>query len=457
MKQSLRPVSLIACCVMALVFTWTVNSIGNFRDWHSPISYDVANYYSYLPAIFIQKDLTLSFYDEHPDWYALKYAPNKAPNGNNVIKMTMGLAFYYAPFFLVAHGYSLLFDNPDGFSSSYRLLLLLSTVFYTVLGMFYLRKILLRYFTDVISALVLISLGIGTNLFYYTVHEPMSHAYLFFTFIIIMYLTIRWHDQPSLVTAAKLGFFAGLAILIRPTDGLILLIPLLYGITSLQAIGNKIRMMAAYWPHVLLLSFVLLIPPFFQMLYWKKITGQWLFFSYVGEGFLWNDPRILDGLFSYRKGLFVYTPVISFAFLGLIVLKKYCSEFVVPVLLFTIINIYIVLSWWSWWYGGSFGLRAFIESYALLALPMGAFYQHLFKAAWSKYLLMLAITSLCTLNQVQIYQYRHAIINYDSMTKKAYWYVFFKTTINEEEKKTLDTLLSAPEWQRAEKLKQHRE
>lgn len=453
MKQLLHPFSFIACCIMALVFTWTVYSIGNFRDWHSPISYDVANYYCYLPAIFIQKDIALHFYDEHPEWYVQKFAPNKAPNGNNVIKMTMGLAFYYAPFFFIAHGYALLFDNPDGFSSPYRFMLLLSAVFYTVVGLFFLRKILLRYFSDAVSMLVLISLGIGTNLFYYTVHEPMSHAYLFFTFIIIMFLTIRWHDRPSAGTAAMLGLCCGLAILVRPTDGIILLIPLFYGITSRQAIINKFRLITTHWPHLLLLTLVLACPLCLQMLYWKKMTGQWLFFSYVGEGFLWNDPRIMEGLFSYRKGWFLYTPIIGFSFLGARVMWKYCREFLVPVLLFTIINVYVVLSWWSWWYGGSFGLRAFIESYALLALPMGAFYQQLFSIAWSRYALLLVITVLCVINQVQIYQYRHAIINYDSMTKKAYWYVFLKTTLSEEEKKTLDTLLEPPEWQRAEKLK----
>jgi len=30
------------------------------------------------------------------------------------------------------------------------------------------------------------------------------------------------------------------------------------------------------------------------------------------------------------------------------------------------------LSWWAWWYGGSFGLRAFIDSYSLLIFPLAA-------------------------------------------------------------------------------------
>lgn len=453
MKQFFRSKSLVSCGMMAALFTWTVFNIANFKDWRSPISYDVANYYSYLPAIFVEGDLSLKFVDEHPEWFAQKYTPNKAPNGKNVIKMTMGLAFYYAPFFFMAHGYSLLFDQPDGYSTPYRLLLLLSTVFYCVWGLLILRKLLLFYFTEAAAALVLLTLGIGTNLFYYTVHEPMSHAYLFFTFAVIMYYTVQWHLKPSVKDAIIIGFFSGLAILIRPTDGLILLIPLLYSVTSFSTFTAKMKLLLQYRNHVAILLIFLLVPVVFQLWYWKSITGQWLFFSYVGEGFLWDDPQIWDGLFSYRKGWLLYTPAISFAFPGFFFVRRYCSGFALPVFLFTIINIYVVLSWWSWWYGGSFGQRAFIESYALLALPMAACYQQLMKLKGGTYFLPAVITLLCIVNQVQTFQYRHYYIHWDSQTKAAYWYNFLQMHMTEEEKKTLEKLQEPPPWQRFEQLK----
>lgn len=454
MKKYFRSLSLVSCWIMAIVFTWTVFNIGNFKEWRSPISYDVTNYYCYLPAIFVEGDLTLKFYDAHPEWFVNKYAPNKAPNGSNVIKMTMGLSFYYAPFFFIAHGYAMIFDNPDGYSSPYRLMLLLGTVFFSVLGLFYLRKLLLLYFAEGATTLVLLSLGIGTNLFYYTVHEPMSHAYLFFTFVIIMYYTVQWHRLPSLKDAARIGFFSGLAILIRPTDGIILLIPLLYSVTSIATLQTKLALLITHRKHVMLLGIALFIPISFQLIYWKMVTGQWIFFSYVGEGFLWNDPEIWNGLFSYRKGWILYTPIISFAFLGFFFLYRYCRDFFVPILLFTIINIYVVLSWWSWWYGGSFGLRSFIESYALLAIPMGACYQWLLKYKWSTLLLVAVIILLSTVNQIQTYQYRHYYIHWDAQTKAAYWYIFLKMNLTEEEKKTLSTLQEPPPWQRYEQLQQ---
>ena len=56
-----------------------------------------------------------------------------------------------------------------------------------------------------------------------------------------------------------------------------------------------------------------------QMIYWKEMTGRWLYFSYGSdERFFFGDPAIIKGLFSYRKGLFIYTPLLLFAFAGVI-------------------------------------------------------------------------------------------------------------------------------------------
>ena len=52
-----------------------------------------------------------------------------------------------------------------------------------------------------------------------------------------------------------------------------------------------------------------------QMIYWNEMTGHWLYFSYGSdERFFFGDPAIIKGLFSYRKGLFIYTPLLLFAF-----------------------------------------------------------------------------------------------------------------------------------------------
>lgn len=63
-----------------------------------------------------------------------------------------------------------------------------------------------------------------------------------------------------------------------------------------------------------LAALVVFIP---QFLYWKHVTGQFIFFSYKNtEGFDFMKPHILNVLFSFKKSLFVYTPVLIFVVAG---------------------------------------------------------------------------------------------------------------------------------------------
>ncbi len=98
-----------------------------------------------------------------------------------------------------------------------------------------------------------------------------------------------------------------------------------------------------------------------------------MFYTYGDEGFFFSRPALLKGLFSWRKGWLLYTPMMALALTGFVFLKKRIPQAFWPLLIFTFANIWIITSWWSWWYGGSLGMRPMIDSYALLALPLAAF------------------------------------------------------------------------------------
>src|ERR1035437_2022843 len=115
-----------------------------FKNWEKEervIEWDIHWYYGYLPATFIYHDIQLkksdySYGDNHYYFWTVT-----APNGKRVIKTTMGLAVLYAPFFFTAHCYSLLTDYPaNGFSEPYKIFLLLSAIFYLLIGLDFLRK-----------------------------------------------------------------------------------------------------------------------------------------------------------------------------------------------------------------------------------------------------------------------------------------------------------------------------
>ncbi len=446
-KLKLISWSLLVCWVTTIIIYWTILNVGSYKSRFSPLADDVKYYYCYLPAIFIHHDIHLKYYDEDSSRYAYQIVPLKAPNGNNLIKMTCGVAVYCSPFFFVAHFYSLHWGTPDGYSTPYKMWLIFGGAFYCCLALFFLRKILLRYFSDRVTTLTLLSIYLGTNLFYYSYFEGlMSHVYAFFSFVMVLWFTLRWHAKPQWSNAFALGFFCGMSLLVRPTDGIIILIPLLYGVYSRETLISKSQLFKKKFLQLLIAALAFLLPNSLQIWYWKAITGHWIFYSYLGEKFNWLHPHILDGLFSYRKGWLLYTPVMLFAIAGLFFCRKRLKEFYFPVVTFFVINAYLVFTWWCWWYGGSFGMRTMIESYALLAFPMAVMFEILLKQKILRLISLFVVACLITLNQIQTFQYRHQIIHWDSMTRQAYWYVFLKTKLIPEERENLELLLEPPDY-----------
>ena len=94
---------------------------------------------------------------------------------------------------------------------------------------------------------------------------------------------------------------------------------------------------------------------------------------------------------------------------------------------------YIVWSWWCWWYGGVFGQRALIESYVLLAIPLTAFTEYILEKKLiyrASYLILIAC--FISLNLFQSWQFSVGVIHYDSMSRKAYWYSLFRTKVEDK-------------------------
>ncbi len=399
---------------------------------HQVIASDIMYYYSYLPAAIIEHDLSFQFIYEKQDEYSTHISILKTPEGGIYQKMTMGLALLYLPFFLVGHAQALMSGAvTTGFSEPYYFWLIFSGLFYGMIALLVLRKIILRFFTDEIAAYVLLAIGLGTNLLYYLSSESlMSHGYNFFLFILFIWFTIKWHEIPKLKYSIIIGFVYGLIGLIRPTNGLIILFFLLYGVGSQNRLRQQARLFLAHWKQMLTLFIITLVVVFPQLLYWKTYTGHWFFYSYGEEGFFFRNPQIWRGLFSYRKGWLVYTPIMAFALAGLFSLRRYAPPFFVPTLVFIPLNIYLVYSWWDWSYGGSFGSRPMIDSYGLMAVALGALltWADRHKKALSVSL-KTTIVLLTVFSIFQTFQYKNAIIHYAYMSKKAYWASFGKLRV----------------------------
>jgi hypothetical protein len=427
MPQSLFPpswISKLTCWGLILGLWYITFNHAYWKRHNCIICYDAVSYYQYLPAVFQYHDISLDFLDNNPAIEQANYHYHYTEDGKKIIKTSLGMALLYLPFYLIAYLIELARGNViDSFSPEFVKWLIFSNVVYMSLGLLLLRRILDRYFHPLAAALSLFAVFIGTNLYYYTFNQPaMPHAYSFALIVVYLYLLIQWFENGNWKLSAVIGGVAGLIALVRPTNIFILLFIPLWGLVSWPDVGNRLAIMLSRWRMLLLmmLCFVLIWAP--QFMYWYRQTGHIFYFSYKGERFYWNDPEILAGLFSYRKGWLLYTPVMALAFAGIPLLWRYApkAKWAVPALL--AINIYVLLSWWSWWYGGSYGNRAFIDLYGILALPIAAFINWCIDNGRAGAIaISMLIVLLAAHNIFQVYQYRFGAIHYLYMSKDAYW------------------------------------
>ncbi len=432
-----------------LVFAATIIYLNISNPPKNILTYDVFGYYLYLPGTFIyhQWEYTdQSTFEKINDKYEVTstfYQFVRAPNLKYLNKYSMGLAFLYLPFFLIAHLMAIAGGFPaDGFSPPYQLSLLVGGLIYSFIGIFVLRKVLLKYLSDVTVAITMALLIFGSNYIYEATFKGiMPHNLIFTLYTLILWFTIRWHEEYKMRDAILLGFFCGLAILSRPTEIICLLIPLLWGVTDKNSLKEKFLLLRKNYRQVIAAGvaiFLIWIP---QMIYWKAIAGSFLFYSYdnPGEGFEFLWPYTLKVLFSFRKGWLVYSPVMAFAIIGLYYLRKYNRQSFIPVLSFFILNLYLVSSWSCWWYAESYGQRALIQSYAVMALPFGYFTSHILhhRSWWLKLSVLLISLSFIVLNFFQIWQLQSGILDASRMTRNFYFSIFGKTHVTEDQRKLL--------------------
>lgn len=424
-KKNILSASTVAVIAAVLVFN-TVFDTQRYKEPERVIEWDVINFYSYLPAAFIEHDLTLQFVRNDMERYYCSdhYWPEILPDSTMVIKTTMGLSLLYCPFFLVADSLAEpLGFTPDGFSPPYALALILACVFWVIVGCIYLRKALLQHFSDLTTSIVIGITVLATNLLWYSTQEaPYAHGFLFALISIFLYQTQRWHRGPSWRCTVAIGLNIGLISLIRPTDALVLLCFLLYDVASWKELKEKASLFLRRWPEVLVMAAAALAVWIPQMVYWHAVTGHLFFYSYTGnERFFWLQPKLVDFLVGFRKGWLLYTPVMAFALLGLIPLYRHHRRWFYATLVFLLLDVYVLSCWWCWWFGGCFGQRSMVDCYGLMAFPLAAFVEWMMRRRGVRRVALIVFFAAVTgLSFFHYKQYKHEAIHYDSMTREAY-------------------------------------
>lgn len=429
--KNLSCLTIIFCLIIIL----EIHGIkGFYKSDDRIIESDVRHYYAWIPSILVYKDISLSFLDINPDKNKDHFITvDRTPDGKLYFKTTMGVALLQLPFILPVHYFLELTGNEaDGFSMPYRIALIIGSLFYYFMGLFIIRFLVVKRMklSDKISALTILLIGLGTNIVIYVAREPaLSHVYSFFTIGLFLLITDKFYRNPKWINGALMGIVFGIITLIRPINLIVGLIPVLWGVTNYSDIKGRVLL---FWkkPGVLLmiiLGFIVIWTP--QLMYNLYLYGNLTFHGYGtgDERFFFSNPQIINNLFSYRKGWFLYTPAMVLAVLGFISLYRNFRSMFWSILAILVILIYINSSWYSWWFGGSYGQRAYIDIYALLALPIAALLNYGFsKGLKLKIPILIIVFLLVFHNMFQVAQYMNGAIHYMSMTKAAYWDSFGK-------------------------------
>ncbi len=316
-----------------------------------------------------------------------------------------------------------LFGYPtDGFSKPYHIGFILNALLFIFLGLLYLRKLLRLFFTDSLTALLILIGFAASNIYItYTQQPDLPHLYLFCLNAAFLYYLFRFLNEKRRRLLILSALFFGLTLSIRPTQALLGIIPfiLLY---------KEYRFSKAFWKNLLWFPFLSIAWNIPQMLYWQIVGGQLLILNLHLEEIIPVDPNLLDFLFSYRKGWLLYSPVFLLLIPGFITLFRQQRNRFWAILTGSVIYIYIMSSWECWWYASSFGSRVMVDIYPLLFIVLGYALIAL-KPLWSRIIAGIFISLCILLNGIQSRQFEMAYLDSARMSKQHYWYIFGKLNI----------------------------
>ena len=362
------------CCLYAIIAIAAVLYVYGLKLNAPPIRSDGVGYQAYLPAFFIDHDLTFKTFASRvyggniPDWTGISLYP---PTGNYLDKFPIGTALLQAPFFLVADWITVLFGlDRSGVSGPYQIANIVSGIFYFLLGIRFIYATLQMHFEKAIAGLTVWLIAFGTNVFHYATYDgSFSHIYSFALMALYVNLLLRYHAAPTDWIAVFAGVIFGLVIVTRVTNGVVGLIAL--G-TWIDVAKLRSMPLPALLRHgaLFMLSALIAVSP--QLLCWHIATHHFLIYSYSEGGFAWAHPHVLEFLFSIEKGLFFWSPALFISLIGFWTTAKSLRFFSISAFIALMMEVYVCASWRNWTFGGGYGSRPFVDMMPILAPAMAA-------------------------------------------------------------------------------------
>lgn len=381
---------------------------------------DGAGYYSYLPAVFIDHDISMKTLFEETKNIAMDYL-NRFTIDESVSlypnSYTTGVAIMQVPFFLCAHLIAILTNMwpADGISWPYQVSVFIAQVFYACLGLAFTYKLLQKYYDKNIALFATTSIAFATGLIFYSAFGgSFSHAFSFSAIALFLYSSVYAHEQGKLVYHLLAGMLLGLVTCCRVINIVFVLFYVLYGVETWETVKKKVLDKKVYLQFFAgFLGFILVFS--IQMAYWKYAYGGWLVNSYVGATFSWSKPHVLEVLISAGRGLFIWHPIFIIAAIGIPYVKEHMNTAKFGLYFSVLAYVYVTSAWDCWWYGYSFGQRTFTDSLSVAALLIAAASTHFLECSLKKRRLIRGITLSAAVIVLIVYNVGFAIANQEGV------------------------------------------
>jgi len=169
---------------------------------------------------------------------------------------------------------------------------------------------------------------------------------------IALYLLLKAKEKPYLAQYASIPL--ALSYIIRPTNSISIMLFSLYVLIEYRR----------YFVKYLLWSLVFSIPfIIYNLMVYSSFLPAYYLPMRLGVSTSQFFQALFGNLISPARGLFVFTPVIAFSIIGIIILKKYkriskIDYFLIAILL---IHLLTLAQFPHWWAGHSYGPRFFTD------------------------------------------------------------------------------------------------
>jgi hypothetical protein len=356
-----------------LIVLWLIGLAVLFKPWvHGT---DPVGYYSWLRSVVIDGNVDTTneyiYFGEDKNGYLFP-----GPTGENKNPYAIGSAVLWAPFFLLAHLASALLGMPmDGYAPPYVFAASLGSAIYAGVGLWLAYLVARSLFGQGGARWATIGIWWATPLVFYMYSHPiMSHANDAFVNALFVYTWYRTRPDPTARAWLLRGGVLGLAALVRPQNGLLVMLPAAEVILGCVAqrripIRKTLKGIALFG----LAAFVVFVP---QLILWQQTYGTFFPgnpYAVYGDSFNFASPHFFDVLFSTARGLFVWSPLVLVATVGLVVFVTRADRALgAGLILAWLAQVYLIGSWSQWSGAAAFGQRFMINGTATYVIGLAA-------------------------------------------------------------------------------------